>query len=246
MPEVSLQLEPGAVTTLVGPNGSGKSTVLNALARLVKPDGGAVYLDGRDIARLPTKEVARRLALLPQGLSAPGGVSVRELVGYGRYPHQGLLGTTTAEDADAVAWAISATGTTPLADRAVDSLSGGERQRAWMAMALAQRAGVLLLDEPTTFLDIRYQVEVLGLVRRLVDEEGITVGMVLHDLNQAASVSDRMAFLSAGRMVTVGPPGEVMTTETISAVFEVEVTVLTDPATGLPTCLPYGRPALLR
>jgi ferric hydroxamate transport system ATP-binding protein len=235
---LSLALEAGQITALVGPNGSGKSTILRSFARLLKPAGGAVYLDGRDIATLPTREVARRLAILPQGPEAPEGVTVWELVGHGRYPHRGLIRSPTAADLTAIRWALEVTGLEAFAQRPVDRLSGGERQRAWIALALAQETPVLLLDEPTTFLDIRHQVEVMALVRRLNREHGIAVGWVLHDLNQAAAYSDRVVMLRAGQVYADGPAAEIMTPFNIREVFGVDVIIVPHPVTGLPTCMP--------
>ena len=241
VPDLSISLEEGLITAIIGPNGSGKSTVLRTLARLQRPAAGVVLLDGRDVATMATKDVARRLAILPQVPEVPAGVTVWDLVGFGRYPFQGLLGTRSVDDIAAMEWALEVTDLTAYRDRAVDTLSGGERQRAWIAMALAQRTGVLLLDEPTTFLDIRYQIEILSLVRRLNREQGITVGWVLHDLNQAAAYSDRLVLLHDGQIVTQGTPNDVMTADTIRAVFGIDVTVMLDPDSGCPTCLLYAR-----
>ena len=238
VPDLSLTLYPGKVTALLGPNGSGKSTVLRTLARLLQPTKGAVYLNGRNIAKMPTTDIARQLAMLPQSAEVPDGVTVWELIGYGRYPHQNLLGGFSPKDLAAMRWALEVTILEPLAERVVDTLSGGERQRAWIAMALAQQTQVLLLDEPTTFLDIRHQLDVLSLVRELNREHGITVGWVLHDLNQAAAYSDRLIMLASGKVVTAGSPAEVMTAKTIREVFEVEMTVISHPISGFPTCLP--------
>lgn len=240
VPDLSITLKEGEVTAVVGPNGSGKSTALRAAARLQKPTGGTIYLLGSDIATLPTKEVARRLAILPQSPDIPAGVTVWDLVGYGRYPYQGLLGKFGDDDLEAMEWAIEVTTMEAFRDRAVDTLSGGERQRAWIAMALAQQSRVLLLDEPTTFLDVRYQIEVLSLVRELNQKEGITVGWVLHDLNQAAAFSDHIIMLRSGSVHTEGTPSDVVTPDTIRAVFEIDVSVIPDPISGCPTCLLYG------
>jgi ABC-type cobalamin/Fe3+-siderophores transport system ATPase subunit len=238
--ELSLDLARGQVTAIVGPNGCGKSTVLRSLARLLKPIGGSILLDGTDIQRARTKEIARKLAILPQSPLAPSGITVRELVGYGRFPHQGLLRSASAEDREAVDWAIEITNLDTYRDREVDTLSGGERQRAWIAMALAQKTDVLLLDEPTTYLDIHYQIDVLALVRDLNLEHGITVGWVLHDLNQAAAYSDRMVMLRDGAVVREGPPAEVMTPDAIRDVFGIECCVIQHPLGQVPVCLPNG------
>ena len=238
VPDLSLTLYPGEVTALLGPNGSGKSTVLRTLARLLQPTKGAVYLNGRNMAKIPTREIACQLAMLPQSAEVPDGVTVWELIGFGRYPHQNLLGGFSTKDLAAMRWALEVTRLELMAERVVDTLSGGERQRAWIAMALAQQTQVLLLDEPTTYLDIRHQLDVLSLVRGLNREHGITVGWVLHDLNQAAAYSDRLIMLTHGKVVAAGSPAEVMTPSTIHDVFGVEMTVIPHPISGSPTCLP--------
>jgi iron complex transport system ATP-binding protein len=243
---LSLDVPSGVVTALVGPNGSGKSTLLRAVADLHRPREGAVSLDGRQVVDMHPRELARTLSFLPQAPLIPEGITVRELVEYGRYPHRGPFGRRRPDDAAAVEWALDVTSTTPFADRPVDHLSGGERQRAWIAMALAQRTGLLLLDEPTTYLDIRYQVEVLDLVRGLVDDHGLTVVLVLHDLNQAAAYADRMVLLHDGAIAAQGTPCEVLDRLTISDVFGLDVTVETDSVTGVPTCHFYGRRAAAR
>jgi ferric hydroxamate transport system ATP-binding protein len=240
VPDLTLQLQPGAITAIIGPNGSGKSTALRAIARLNPLASGAVYIDGRDVATLRTREIARQLAILPQAPEIPAGVTVWDLVGYGRYPYQGLLGTLRRADIDAMEWALEVTGLTGFRQRPADTLSGGERQRAWIAMALAQQTRVLLLDEPTTFLDIRYQVETLELVRTLNHEQGLTVGWVLHDLNQAAAYSDHVVMLRAGEIYTEGTPAAVMTAESIYEVFGIAANVVPDPVSGCPTCLLYS------
>ena len=236
--DVTLELGAGSVTALVGPNGSGKSTLLRTLARVLAPAEGAVLLDGRALHALPTAEVARRLAYLPQDAHAPAGVTVRALVELGRRPHLGRLGFLRAEDREAVAWALDATGLEPFADRRVDTLSGGERQRAWLALALAQRTELLLLDEPTTFLDVRHQLDVLTLVRRLNAEHGLTVCWVLHDLNAAAAFSDAMVWLRDGRVLAAGPSELLVTPDLVRRTFDVDAAVLTHPRTGHPVCLP--------
>jgi iron complex transport system ATP-binding protein len=236
---LSLSIERGSVTALVGPNGSGKSTVLKALARLLHPRHGAVYLDGRDISRLPTREVARRLAILPQAPSAPEELTVAELVEQGRYPHLGPLRLFSDADRAAVARALAATGMTEFRARPLDSLSGGERQRAWIALALAQETPVLLLDEPTTYLDIGHQFEVLDLIQRLNLEQGMTIVLVLHDLNQAARFSRRMVVFEAGGIVADGPPADVLTSEMVARVFHVRAHVVPHPEDGSPVCLPF-------
>ena len=238
--ELSLSIEHGSITALVGPNGSGKSTVLKALARLLHPRQGAVYLDGRDISTLPTREVARRLAILPQSPNAPEGLTVGELVEQGRYPHVGPLRLFSETDRAAIARALEATEMTEFRRRPLDSLSGGERQRAWIALALAQETPVLLLDEPTTYLDIGHQFEVLDLIKRLNQEQRMTIVLVLHDLNQAARFSRRMVVFEEGRIVADGTPADVLTPDLLARVFHVQANVVPHPEDGTPVCLPFG------
>lgn len=237
---LSLELARGQITALVGPNGSGKSTLLKTLARLLKPGAGTVLLDGKAISTLPTAEVAQRLAILPQGPGAPAGLTVAELVEQGRYPHVGALRMLKQQDHQAVRAALALTNMTDFAHRAVDGLSGGERQRAWMALTLAQDTPVLLLDEPTTFLDIGYQLEVLDLVQQLNRERKMTIVLVLHDVNQAARYADRMVVLNHGRIVADGPPHTVLTPALLAEVFHVRANIVTDPASNTPVCLPYA------
>jgi iron complex transport system ATP-binding protein len=233
----------GRITAVVGPNGSAKSTIVRAAARLLRPKSGAVFLDGKAIARTPTKEVARRLAVLPQGPSSPEGLTVERLVWSGRYPHQGFLGTSSVGDAEAVAWALQQTHLVDFAQRTLDTLSGGERQRAWIAMALAQQTPILILDEPTTFLDLGHQLEVLELLGELNAQQGMTVIMVLHELNQAARYSDHMVAVHAGRIWRQGTPDEVLTQELLEVVFGVHADVRLDGASGKPYCVPLARAA---
>ncbi|WP_255447145.1 ABC transporter ATP-binding protein [Schumannella soli] len=231
--DVALRLEAGQVTALIGPNGSGKSTVLRALARLHAPTHGAMTLDdGRALDTLARREFARTLTLLSQSRPAPSGLSVREVVEFGRHPHRGRFRSADPDGAAAVQEALELTGLTDIADAGVDELSGGQLQRVWLATSLAQRTGVLLLDEPTNHLDLRYQVETIDLVRELADEHGITVGIVLHDLDQAAVVADRLVLLSEGRVVADGPADEVLRGELLSEVYGIRIDVDADPATG--------------
>jgi len=238
---LSLDVGDGEIVALVGPNGSGKSTLLRALGRVLKPKTGVVYLDGRIMREWPTREVARRLALLPQGPTLANDMTVAELVAMGRSPHQGILGIPTKADEEAVQQAIRDTSIEALTGRKVSALSGGERQRVWLAMALAQQPHVLLLDEPTTFLDLSHQLEVLDLVRDLNRQRGLTVVMVLHDLNQAARYANRMVVLQRGRVFSDGPPAEVLTPETLRVVFGVVAQVMAGPeGVGL-VVVPVGR-----
>jgi iron complex transport system ATP-binding protein len=238
---LDLEIPPGRVTVIVGANASGKSTTLRGLARLMKPSGGVVLLDGRDIHSLPTSTVATIVGLLPQQPVAPEAVSVADLVGRGRHPHQGWLSRWSVADEKAVARALVATGTVELAERRVDELSGGQRQRVWIAMALAQETDILLLDEPTTFLDVAHQVEVLDLLATLNRESGTTVVMVLHDLNMAARYADHLVVMAQGRIATSGAPADVITAEAVSAAFGLDCLIIDDPVSGSPLVVPRGK-----
>ncbi|MEI5675913.1 MULTISPECIES: ABC transporter ATP-binding protein [unclassified Nocardioides] len=236
--DLTFAIPDGKVTTIIGPNGCGKSTMLRTLARLLKPSSGTVLLDGEPIQSLPTREIARRMALLPQTPVAPEGLLVRDLVGRGRHPHQRWFSQWSPEDEAVVESALSMTDTADLRDRALDQLSGGQRQRAWIAMTLAQDTELLLLDEPTTYLDLAHQVEVLDLVTRLNRERGRTVAMVLHDLNLAARYSDHMVVMKDGAIVTQGTPTDVVTAAMLREVFGLDADVLPDPRTELPIIVP--------
>jgi iron complex transport system ATP-binding protein len=238
--DLTMNLPTGKITCVVGPNGCGKSTLLRSLARLMNPRAGAVYLDGVAIRQLPTREVARRLGILPQNPNAPEELTVRELAAQGRYPHQRWFQQWSEEDEKIIEKALKVTGVSELADRPLETLSGGQRQRAWISMALAQETETLLLDEPTTFLDMAHQLEVLQLLERLNHEEGRTILMVLHDLNNASRYSHHIVALSKGRIFTSGSPQEIMTPELLREVFNVEADIVTDPRDGVPLCIPYG------
>ncbi|WP_407642728.1 ABC transporter ATP-binding protein [Desertihabitans brevis] len=238
---LDLVVPPGRITAIVGPNACGKSTLLRSMSRLLGPRAGRVLLDGRAIHKMPAKEVARTLGLLPQSPVAPEGITVADLVGRGRHPHQGVLSRWSRADDVAVAEALLATDTTALAERPVDELSGGQRQRVWIAMALAQQTDLLLLDEPTTFLDVSHQVEVLDLLTDLNHARGTTVVMVLHDLNLAARYADHLIALTEGRLHAAGSPAEVLTEDAVRTVFGLESRVITDPTCGKPLMLPIGR-----
>ncbi|NMR30733.1 ABC transporter ATP-binding protein [Crystallibacter degradans] len=239
--DLTVELPAGQVSIIVGANACGKSTLLRGLARLLKPTAGTVMLDGKDIHARSTREVARVLGLLPQTPTAPDGISVAELVGRGRYPHQGWFRQWTAKDDVAVNAAMAATDTEELAGRDVDELSGGQRQRVWIAMALAQETDILLLDEPTTFLDVTHQIEVLDLVTDLNRRKGTTVAIVLHDLNLAARYADHLIAMKAGEVVAEGPPSDVVTEQLVSDVFGLESLVIPDPVSGTPMVVPVGR-----
>lgn len=238
---LDLELPDGAITAIVGANACGKSTLLRGLARLLKPRAGAVLLDSQEITRLATKDVARRLGLLPQAPVAPEGLSVEDLVARGRYPHQSFLRQWSRDDQAQVEWALQVTATVALRARALDELSGGQRQRAWIAMALAQDTGVLLLDEPTTYLDLAHQVEVLDLLDELNEEQGRTIVLVLHDLNQACRYAHHVVAMSDGAIHAQGPPEDVVDAAMVQAVYGIESEVVPNPVTGAPLCVPLGR-----
>lgn len=238
----SLRLVAGQVTALIGPNGSGKSTLLRSLARLHRPTSGTVSLpDAPDALALKPKDFARQVTLLSQSRPTPNGVTVRDIVGYGRHPYQARYRRTDADGPRAVAHAMEVTGVTEMADRGVDELSGGELQRVWLATCLAQDTGVLLLDEPTTYLDLRYQVEILDLVRDLADDHGVAVGVVLHDLNQAAAVADHVVLLRQGVVQASGPAVDVLRADLLSETYGLRIDVSVDPLTGLVRTEPVGR-----
>jgi iron complex transport system ATP-binding protein len=238
--ELSISIPAGQITALVGPNGCGKSTLLRGIARLLAPRGGSAYLDGRAIHQIPTRELAQRLGILPQNPSAPEGLTVRELVAQGRYPHQAWFQQWSDADESAVGRALEITGMTDRADRPVDALSGGQRQRAWIAMTLAQETPIILLDEPTTFLDLAHQIEVLNLLEHLNSAEHRTIVMVVHDLNHATRHAQHMIALRDGRVVAAGAPVEVVTPALLRQVFGVEAEVVPDPRTGVPLCIAYA------
>ena len=237
--DLNLKIPEGKMTIIIGPNGCGKSTTLKTLARILQPKKGTVYLDGKAIHKQSTKEIAKKMAILPQAPDAPSGLTVFELVTYGRFPHQSGFGRITAEDKKIIHWALTVTGTLPFKDRPVDALSGGQRQRVWIAMALAQQTDSILLDEPTTYLDLAHQLEVLELLKELNKKEDRTVVMVLHDLNHAARFADYMVAMCDGRIVCEGEPEKVMTTEILKKVFQIDAEIVQDPRTKRPVCLTY-------
>jgi len=239
--DVSLAVAEGQLTVLLGPNGSGKSTLLKTLARTLTPSAGHVYLDGKDIHHRNTREVATQLGILPQGPVAPEGLSVKQLVSMGRFPHQRLWRRNTIEDATAIREAMAFTDVTDFADQSIDTLSGGQRQRCWIAMVLAQQTDLMLLDEPTTFLDLKVQVDLLELLSRLAHERGRTLLLVLHDLNLAAAYADQLVMMRDGHIVTSGTPNEVFTAHNLKRVFDLDAQVIQDPETNRPICVPRKR-----
>jgi iron-chelate-transporting ATPase len=244
--DASLTLQKGQVTALVGPNGSGKSTVLRALARLHKVTSGRVHLDGVSADVLSNRAFARRVTLLSQSRPSPHGLTVYDVVSFGRHPHRRRFGALDPADREAVAWAMAVTGTTDMSRRPVDQLSGGEMQRVWLATCLAQRTDVLLLDEPTNHLDLRFQVEILDLARDLALQHHVAVGLVLHDLNQAAAVADHVVLLDRGRVRAWGSPADVLSTDLLSAVYGLRVEAFVDPGTGIVRTEPRGRHHAIR
>ncbi|MEU9633962.1 ABC transporter ATP-binding protein [Streptomyces tendae] len=237
---LDVAIPPGVITTIIGPNGCGKSTLLRTLSRLLRPTGGTVVLDGEDIAALKTREVAKKLGLLPQAPVAPEGLTVSDLVARGRHPHQSWLRQWSSDDADVVRRALAMTGVSDLADRPVDSLSGGQRQRVWISMTLAQGTDLLLLDEPTTYLDLAHAVDVLDLVDDL-HESGRTVVMVLHDLNLATRYSDNLVVMREGAILAQGHPRDVITADLLHEAFGLRAKVIDDPVGNRPLIVPIGR-----
>lgn len=237
--DLTITIPEGQVTTVIGPNGCGKSTVLRTIARIMKQKSGVIYLDGKSIQEQSTKEVAKKMAILPQHPVAPQGLTVSELVSYGRAPHQKGFGSQTKEDRKMVKWALDITNTSQFADRPIDSLSGGQRQRVWIAMALAQGTEILLLDEPTSFLDLAHQLEILELLQKLNQEENKTVVMVLHDLNHAARFGNYMIAVKNGKVIMEGTPHDVMTKKVLKDAFNIDADIVVEPNSGSPVCLTY-------
>nr|WP_290454029.1 ABC transporter ATP-binding protein [Corynebacterium stationis] len=238
---LNVDIKRGAVTSIVGPNGCGKSTLLRTMSRLLNPTKGEIVLDGKSIHDIPTRKLATQLGLLPQTPIAPDGIVVADLVGRGRTPHQGILGRWSQQDYDIVAEALETTGISDLAERSIDELSGGQRQRVWIAMALAQRTDTLLLDEPTTYLDVKHQLDVLDLLTELNRDRGTTIVMVLHDLNLAARYSDELVAVSGGKVFAHGHPRDVITKENVKSVFGIDSVIITDPVSDQPAVMPIGR-----
>ncbi|KFC03825.1 ferric enterobactin transport ATP-binding protein [Trabulsiella guamensis ATCC 49490] len=239
--QLSVAIPDGHFTAIIGPNGCGKSTLLRTLSRLMTPSHGHVWLDGEHIQHYPSKEVARRIGLLAQNATTPGDITVQELVARGRYPHQPLFTRWRKEDDDAVTRAMQATGITDLAQQSVDTLSGGQRQRAWIAMVLAQETAIMLLDEPTTWLDISHQIDLLELLSELNHEKGYTLAAVLHDLNQACRYATHIIALRDGKIVAEGAPKTIITAGLIEAIYGLRCTIIDDPVAGTPLVVPLGK-----
>ncbi|QDP38952.1 ABC transporter ATP-binding protein [Radiobacillus deserti] len=239
--DISLEIPSNKINVIIGANACGKSTLLKTLARLIKPKSGMVTLDGKQISKIPPKQLARVVGLLPQSPIVPEGITVADLVGRGRFPHQSLFNGWTKKDYEAVAEAMEIMNITDLANQHIDELSGGQRQRVWIAMALAQQTDILFLDEPTTFLDITYQVEILDMLTDLNRKHGTTIVMVLHDINLSARYADHIFALNKGKLVAEGEPSEVITSSLIKDIFGLDCTVVEDPISGSPSVVPIGR-----
>ncbi len=237
--DLNVEIQEGKVTTIIGPNGCGKSTLLKTMGRILKQKSGKVYLQGQDLNTIPTKEIAKQLALLPQNPIAPGELKVEELISYGRYPHRNNVNKLTSKDKEMIDWALDITKTSAFRTRQIANLSGGQRQKVWLAMALAQETEVLLLDEPTTYLDMSHQLDVLQIVEKLNKEHNCTVVMVLHDINHAARFSDEIIAMKEGEIVTTGSPEEIITNEVLKEVFHIDARVMIDPYNGAPVCFGY-------
>ncbi|WP_042221048.1 ABC transporter ATP-binding protein [Oceanobacillus manasiensis] len=237
---LNLSIPKGKITTVIGPNGCGKSTLIKTIARILKAKSGAIYLDGKAISQTSTKNIARKMAILPQSAEAPAGLTVRELITYGRFPHQSKFGKQKQEDLDAIDWALEATGLSDLEDRPVEALSGGQRQRVWIAMALAQDTEVVILDEPTTYLDMAHQLDILQLLDKLNKEQNKTIVMVLHDLNHASRFSHNLIAMRDGKVIQQGAPHEVMTAPNLQDVFQIQAMLTVCPFSQNPICLSYG------
>lgn len=234
---LNASIEYGKITTIIGPNGCGKSTLLKTIGRILKKEHGHVYLQDQDMQKLSTKDIAKRLAILAQSPSAPPQLKVGELISYGRYPHRKNVNRLTPEDHEMIDWAMEVTQTAEFANRELSQLSGGQRQRVWLAMALAQKTDILLLDEPTTYLDMAHQIEVLKIVQKINKEHGCTIVMVLHEINQAARFSDTILAMKAGEVLANGKPKEIMTAAYLEKIFNIQAKIVDDD--GTPVCLSY-------
>ncbi|MED4018283.1 ABC transporter ATP-binding protein [Sutcliffiella cohnii] len=238
--DLTIEIPDKKITTIIGPNGCGKSTLLKAITRIISYQSGSVILDGENILKENTKELAKKMAILPQTPESTSGLTVGELVSYGRFPYQKGFGRLTKRDYEVIDWAIEVTGTTDFKYRTVDALSGGQRQRVWIAMALAQETEIIFLDEPTTYLDMAHQLEVLELLQQLNKEQSRTIVMVLHDLNQAARFADYIVALKNGSIVKAGTCEEIITSEVLREVFHIDALISNDPRTNKPICMTYN------
>ncbi|MBD1371012.1 ABC transporter ATP-binding protein [Hazenella sp. IB182357] len=237
--DLDLDIKKGVVTSIIGPNGCGKSTLLKTIGRILKPKSGKIYLQDQELTTIPTKKIAKHLALLPQNPIAPSELNVEELISYGRYPHLKNINKLTSEDKDIIEWSMEITHTLSFRDRQLHNLSGGQRQKVWLAMALAQKTEIILLDEPTTFLDLAHQLEVLQIIERLNADFHCTIVMVLHDINHAARFSHEIVAMKKGSIVAKGTPAQLITTEILEQVFQIRARVMTDPHNGSPVCYGY-------
>lgn len=237
--DLNLNIPKGKITTIIGANGCGKSTILKTIGRVITPKSGNIYINGKDIYKENPREIAKNMAILPQSPQAPSGLTVEELIAYGRFPHQKGFGKANDKDKDIVNWALEITGIEEFKDRNIDDLSGGQRQRAWIAMALAQETDILLLDEPTTYLDLAHQLEILKLLEDLNKNQGRTIVMVIHEINNAARFADHMIGIKKGRVVCEGSADEVMTKENLKEIFNIDAEIVKDPRTKKPVCITY-------
>lgn len=237
--DLNLEIPKGKITTIIGANGCGKSTILKTLARIIKPKSGSIYINNKELNSQDSKELAKAMAVLPQSPQAPNGLTVEELISYGRFPHQKGFGKLKDEDKDIINWALEKTRILEFRDRPIEALSGGQRQRAWIAMALAQETDILLLDEPTTYLDLAHQLEVLKLLEELNKKEGRTIVMVIHELNNAARFADHMIGVKKGKIVCQGTAHEVMTKENLREIFNIDAEIVKEPKSGKPVCITY-------
>lgn len=237
--DLNLEIPKGKITTIIGANGCGKSTILKTIARILLPKSGDIFINDKNIKDQSSKELAKTMAVLPQSPQAPSGLTVEELISYGRFPHQKGFGKMKKEDKDIVSWALEATGISEFRDRKIEALSGGQRQRAWIAMALAQQTDILVLDEPTTYLDLAHQLEVLNLLEELNKKQGTTIVMVIHELNNAARFADHMIGVKKGKIACQGSAYEVMTKENLKELFNIDAEIVSDPRTNKPVCITY-------
>ncbi|MBX4267685.1 ABC transporter ATP-binding protein [Clostridium estertheticum] len=238
--DLNLNIPKGKITTIIGSNGCGKSTILKTIARILKPKNGIIYINGNDIQGLSSKAIAKKMAVLPQSPEAPNGLTVGELVAYGRFPHQSGFGKLMAKDKEKIDWALKIIKMEEFKDRPIESLSGGQRQRVWIAMTLAQETEILLLDEPTTYLDLAHQLEILQLLDDLNKLHGQTIVMVIHDLNNAARFADYMVGIKDGNIVCSGTPREIMTNDNLKKIFNIDAVVVDEPINNKPVCITYN------